>query len=190
MNIILFGLGNYGSEYEFTRHNAGKLVLLELAKLKEVEFKKDSTVTYGVYKNKEGDSVYFVFSNQFMNTSGKELYDWLSYNKLNFDYIWSLQDDSDQLTGNMKLVKKGGSAGHKGVDSLYNHIDKSKQIRLKIGIRPEGNTLKSETFVLKRFGSDELEKLKQVALLFQGVEWSKLGDKNYFSNLQTRFNSF
>jgi peptidyl-tRNA hydrolase, PTH1 family len=186
---IVFGLGNYGSEYEFTRHNAGKLVLIELAKLLKIEFKKDTTVNYGVYKVKN-DTMYLVFSNQFMNTSGKELNDWLSYNKIEFNYIWSLQDDSDQLAGNMKLVKEGGSAGHKGVDSLYNHIDKSKQIRLKIGIRPEGNTLKSETFVLKKFSQDELEHIKKIASLFKDLEWGRLAEKNYFSNLQTKFNSF
>lgn len=154
--LIFYGLGNNENKYFKTKHNAGRVVLENLAELEGLTFQKVQKYSY--CKTKWGsEEVYFIYSNGYMNLSGEALNAFLNYFKLDFsranDFLVVLQDDSDQIEGNNKFVFGGGSAGHRGIDSINKQmlsfkLDISHFWRLKIGIRPALNTLKSETFVL------------------------------------------
>ena len=154
--IVFFGVGNNENKYFKTKHNAGRVLLENLAELDGLAFQKAQKYSY--CKTKWGNQdVYFVFSNGYMNLSGEALNGFLKYFKLELsgldDFLVVLQDDSDQIEGNNKFVLGGGSAGHRGIDSINKHLLSfklhiSRLWRLKVGIRPHLNTLKSETFVL------------------------------------------
>lgn len=169
--VIIFGLGNNDKQYLQTKHNAGRVVLENIMKNINLSFNEKPSYSYA--RAKVGDEdVYFLYSSGFMNDSGQALEVFCKYFKLIFtdkkSKLFILHDDSDQLEGNQKLVVGGGSAGHNGVKSIYKHIfnlDLSieKIWRLKIGIRPIDNKLKSETFVLSRLGEKELLSYKKLA---------------------------
>jgi len=154
--LIFYGLGNNENKYFKTKHNAGRVILEKLAEFEGLTFQKAQKYSY--CKTKWGsEDVYFVYSSGFMNLSGEALNAFVNYFKLELsganDFLVVLQDDSDQIEGNNKFVLGGGSAGHRGIDSINKHLlsfklDISRFWRLKIGIRPALNTLKSETFVL------------------------------------------
>ena len=106
-----------------------------------------------------------------MNESGKPLADLLNFFSFSFqknDVLFLLQDDSDQLEGGVKLVQGGGTAGHRGVESVYQNVKKFGFLpeniwRLKIGIRPEQNRLKSETFVLSNLSEIDEKTIQNLA---------------------------
>jgi PTH1 family peptidyl-tRNA hydrolase len=169
--IVFYGLGNNDQKYFLTKHNSGRLVLENLALLNGLKFQEKADYFY----IKNGD-FYFLISKGFMNSSGQPLASFFSYFKIdcsqpNFALI-ILQDDSDQIVGKQKFVQAGGPAGHKGVIDIYKQslsfgLDINSIYRLKIGIRPENNKQKSETFVLSSINNFEKEWYKKISQKIQ-----------------------
>jgi PTH1 family peptidyl-tRNA hydrolase len=163
--IYLYGLGNNHPKYFDTKHNLGWMVAEELAK--ETNSWKDIK-SMKVAKTAKFEAW---LSLGYMNHSGQSFLEYISYKKIDFadeDLLIIAHDDSDQLSGRLKLVQGGRSGGHKGITDIYKYLPntnlKLDQIwRLKLGIRPEGNKLRSETFVLNRASQDELELVKTTA---------------------------
>ena len=187
--IIFYGLGNNEDKYLHTKHNAGRLLVENLAHLSGLNFQKGDK--YFFTKTKWGtQEVVFLYSSGYMNLSGEPLTSFLKYFKYDLsqdsDFLVVVQDDSDQLQGNNKMLIGGGTAGHRGVDSIYKHIpnfklDLNRLWRLKIGIRPIGNTQKSETFVLSALNPIEIQNtsnltnvLEQNKDLFANVSFEKI----------------
>jgi PTH1 family peptidyl-tRNA hydrolase len=187
--LIFYGLGNNEDKYLKTKHNAGRLVVENLAKLENLNFQKGDKCFFT--KTKWGtQDVIFLYSSGYMNLSGEPLASFLKYFKYDLsqdsDFLVVLQDDSDQIQGNNKFLPGGGTAGHKGIDSIYKQIlnfklDLARLWRLKIGIRPLSNTQKSETFVLSALNPDELGnisdlayKINQNKILFESKNFEKL----------------
>ena len=139
----LVGLGNAGKEYEHTYHNIGAWSLLYFQRLAE----KDGVVSTLLFKGPTG----------FMNESGIAIKTWLSYNNLSFTEILVIHDDSDLEVGTYKLVRDGGSAGHKGIENIVAHIGSKEFWRLRIGIRSlkEPVRKKALEFALSRFPLSE-----------------------------------
>ena len=180
MNLLFYALGNPGEKYANTRHNAGQIIQEYGLKKLGITLFKNNGYMYG----KSGD-IHMLRSTGYMNTSGEPLRKYLDYYKLSSEdtIIVVLQDDSDQTTSKNKLVQGGGSAGHKGINSINEHLlstdfDPSKIYKYKIGIRPEHNKQRSETFVLKQYSKKDLEALKQTSDKF----WTQANLNNLQSN--------
>lgn len=169
--LLFFGLGNNEAKYLSTKHNIGRLVLEKIVDKLNGKFELSAKVSFYKHVFENDEITYFVHSNGYMNTSGEALASFLKYYKIDttapdFKLI-ILHDDSDQLEQNFKFLPGGGSAGHNGIIDIYKHlpglsIDINQIWRLKIGIRPPNNKLKSETFVLNRSGENELEFANQL----------------------------
>ena len=163
---IFYGLGNNEAKYLETKHNLGRLVLEKIVSNLGGKFELSAKVSFYKHIFENDEIAYFVYSNGFMNTSGEALSSFLKYYKIDttspdFKLI-ILHDDSDQIEQSFKFLPGGGSAGHNGIIDIYKHLpglgtDINQIWRLKIGIRPPNNKLKSETFVLNRAGNNELE---------------------------------
>jgi len=176
--LLFYGLGNNEAKYLLTKHNLGRLVLENIVDKLNGKFELSAKVSFYKHVFENDEIAYFVYSNGYMNTSGEALDSFLKYYKIDasspdFKLI-ILHDDSDQIEENFKFLPAGGSAGHRGIGDIYRHLpslnlDINNIWRLKIGIRPANNKLKSETFVLNRSPENELEFANQLG--------SKLFDK-------------
>jgi peptidyl-tRNA hydrolase, PTH1 family len=168
---LLYGLGNNETKYLNTKHNAGRIVLEKLAQTLQLTFQKKNGFWYA-----KNDTLVLLYSDGYMNHSGQPLVEFCNYFKVTPSTLMVLQDDSDQLCNNQKLVKGGGTAGHNGIISIYQHIsgislEKDDVLRLKIGIRPDGNRLKSETFVLNSVSQTDMLHLQKIAdLLHKNID--------------------
>jgi PTH1 family peptidyl-tRNA hydrolase len=90
-----------------------------------------------------------------------------------------VHDDLDLNFGRIRIVKRGGHGGHKGVESILETLGGSDFIRLKIGIgRPRGST-DVKDYVLQPFDKKEKAYLGEIllravesveAILLEGVE--------------------
>jgi len=170
---IIVGLGNPGEQYKNTRHNAGWLALdFHLGEVKWSEKKKFQALTY-----KDGDYL-FVKPLSFMNNSGQSVQKILNYYKLLpkslgllnkkdsdlNDVLVVIQDDLDLDLGTYKIATDSGSAGHRGIQSIINHLKTKKFTRLRLGVKNDllRTHIPPEQFVLKAFGGDERIKLKEL----------------------------
>lgn len=149
---IIAGLGNPGNKYDQTRHNAGFLVIDEIAKRVRVRYKKDidSETAEGFMDH---EKVMLIKPLTFMNLSGSAISRVVRYHKLGIDRLIVIHDDLDLMPGKLKIKLGGGAGGHKGIISVIDHIGQDF-IRIKVGIgKPERGS--KEGYVLGRFAPEE-----------------------------------
>jgi len=154
--IIIVGLGNPGKKFEHTRHNAGFGVLDFFVKQNEFPEFVESTKYDSLIS--ENNDVLLAKPQTFMNESGKAVQSLLK-NKNSVTLI-VVHDDIDLGLGKMKFSKDSGAGGHKGVDSIIQHLGNNNFIRLKIGVATGDH--KAEEVVLEKFSKEEQEVLDSV----------------------------
>jgi PTH1 family peptidyl-tRNA hydrolase len=136
--FLILGLGNPGPRYELTRHNAGFLVLDNLAdkyKIKLTQHKYRSLYGKGEI---EGFPVILAKPMTYMNESGKAVKALLSAFNLSSEQILVTHDDIDLPLGKIKTKLKGGDGGQLGVRSTIETLGTREFYRVRIGVdRPE-----------------------------------------------------
>lgn len=170
---IIVGLGNPGKEYENTRHNAGFLFVDKLIQTKEFS---DIGKTNKYEKNKkldaetliikrDGEDVLVAKPTTFMNNSGRAVVKILEYYKCGIENLIVVSDDKDIPLGQIRIRNEGGSAGHKGLQSIIDVIKSEQITRIRIGIGPKkgnqnkieniDNLIETEDYVLSQFTKRE-----------------------------------
>ena len=151
---IIVGLGNPGREYSATRHNAGFLVVDELAQRWNCQsWKNKSNAQVAEFRGTE--QVLLVKPQTYMNLSGTSVGELARWYKVDSEDIVVVFDDLDLPVGRLRLRMKGGSGGHRGIESLLTHLSKDTfaRVRLGIGRPPEGWEVAD--YVLSRFTAEE-----------------------------------
>ncbi len=155
---LLVGLGNPGSRYARTRHNAGFMVLDAMASDFDLTFQEKST--YRIASGSMGgEKVIFLEPLTFMNLSGRAVRPVASRNAIPPERIIVVQDDLDMEVGRLKIRTTGSSGGHKGVASIMQELGSRDFIRVKIGIGRDP-VIPTEAFVLSKFRKEEISLLK------------------------------
>lgn len=172
---LIVGLGNPGSQYERNRHNVGFRVLDALAKefaakfILKTKFKAEiAEITPShspLHKGEEVGVTVLAKPQTFMNESGQAVAKILKFYKLNMTDLFIVHDEIDLPFGKMKLYGPGGSAGHKGVDSIIETFGYGFT-RLRIGIenRTEYRIPPTDDYVLQNFTPEE-ESLLETTIL-------------------------
>jgi PTH1 family peptidyl-tRNA hydrolase len=159
-NSLIVGLGNPGREYRDTRHNIGFRLVNEIAHRLEVDFTRTQSkalVTIGRYK---GNKIILAKPQTFMNRSGFATRELVKFYKINLVNLLILYDDVDLPFGKIRMKPSGGSAGHKGINSIAEQLGTNEFPRLRFGVgRPSGSK-KAKSYVLKHFSKDENEFLE------------------------------
>lgn len=170
---LIICLGNPGTQYEKTRHNAGFMFADKLADklgasfLNEPKFKSHIAKTQ--YKS---EAVWIVKPQTYMNLSGEALQALKSFYKIDINDLFIVFDDISLDTGRIRLRAKGSDGGHNGVKSIVKYAQTEKIPRIKIGIGPQPPFMKSEDYVLQKFTDDQFKLLEDAlnksvdALLF------------------------
>ncbi len=166
---LIVGLGNPGSKYEFTRHNAGFMAVDELARSFGLEFKPAKGDWWGVESEINNNRVYLMKPMTYMNASGNAVYDFLKERKITLDNILVVYDDFQLPLGTIRVRPNGSDGGHNGISSIIYSLETLEFPRMRIGIGPEKALYKEEyiDFVLSKFSDDEAEKLKILAPIFK-----------------------
>lgn len=154
---LLCGLGNKGTQYSFTRHNAGYLVIDRYAEKYNLPFtRKIKGCRVAI-----SDAVMLVKPDTFMNLSGGPLASLMHHYKIEPEKLIVIQDELDMELGRMRIRWNGRDGGHRGVRSVIDAIQTSYFHRLKVGIGRDP-VMAPEEYVLSRFRQDELEELTDV----------------------------
>lgn len=172
---IIVGLGNPGREYEKTRHNIGFMVLDQLLKnytsvkdtvwTDEPKFKADIAEIVWTKKHGGEEKVLLVKPKTYMNNSGLAMHLISSFYKVPSTDLWIIHDDADLRLGAVRIRLGGGSAGHRGIESLLGQIPDGNFWRVRLGIgRPEeqASVKGIDGFVLGEFTPQEHAKVREL----------------------------
>ena len=133
--FLIVGLGNYGKEYEHTRHNMGFDTIDKLADSFGMDIDYDGFHGKYVKFRYHDNNVILLKPMTYMNNSGISVREIMDYYKIPVENILIIYDDMDFEPGIMKMKNKGSSGGHNGIKSLIQHLgtDQFKRIRVGIG---------------------------------------------------------
>jgi PTH1 family peptidyl-tRNA hydrolase len=186
MILLVAFLGNYGKEYEKTRHNvawnfqdslpfANKLSWQSKFKGEIASFSPEQLSQWAcdtkIHSKKDGSPalvpedapshIYFLKPQTYMNLSGESIIEVVNFYKLKPENVLVIHDELELPLGTVSLKWSGGLGGHNGLRSTKAVLNTPDFWRLRFGIgRPEHKDIAS--YVLSNFMAEEAEILMQV----------------------------
>ena len=159
---LIAGLGNPGIRYRMNRHNAGFMVLDQVALLQDISMDQNLFEARVGRGKIEGTPVLLVEPQTYMNLSGIAIGKLANYYRIHFEDLIIVHDDLDLPFRTLRLKAGGGHGGHKGLISIVEHLGTRDFLRVRFGIgRPARKTM-VEGYVLEPFPSEEMEDLPQM----------------------------
>ncbi len=183
---LIVGLGNPGKQYEKTRHNTGFLILDAFAKKHGVTFQKEQANGLLAECMMDGEKVYLLKPQSFMNLSGTVIEPILKYYKIPVSDLLVISDDLDQPVGNVRLRPHGSSGGHNGLKNIETMLHTQDYKRMRVGISKNPEIDKID-YVTGKFSKEDLEILEK-----NMPKYSKILEdfiKEPFEELMSRYNS-
>jgi len=160
--LLVVGLGNPGDAYVKTRHNAGFMVLDEVAESFSISIEKkkfDALFGRGLIEDSE---VILAKPMAFMNLSGIPVQKILNYFKIPFEDMLVIHDDIDLAFGRLQIKENGGHGGHKGLKSIIETVGGNNFVRLRIGIGRSEEKIDVANYVLSKFSTNEKKLLDTI----------------------------
>ncbi|WP_261663147.1 aminoacyl-tRNA hydrolase [Deinococcus sp. Marseille-Q6407] len=188
---LIVGLGNPGDKYAQTRHNAGWLVVDELARRQDGHWRRDGEaelceLRLGQAAGQPGEKVLLVKPLTTMNASGRAVAPLLAYYRLTPDDLLVVQDDLDSPFGLLKLRHGGRHGGQNGLRDIIRLLGTQDFDRLKLGIsRPPAGRDPAD-WVLSRWAEAERPVLEQLVHL--GTQAAEVWTLQGLHEAQGRFN--
>ena len=178
---LVVGLGNPGSKYNFTRHNAGFLALDFYFKTHGLVWNEKSKLAAIYGRNDAGkadaksgagainmagviDAAIFIKPQDFYNLSGRAVAEYMRYYKIAASDVLVICDNFDLEFGKVRARTSGAAAGNNGLKSVDQYLKTADYPRIRIGTgndelrRKMGDT----DFVLSRFTPEEKAKLPEI----------------------------
>ena len=137
LDLLVAGLGNPGRQYERTRHNAGWLVLDELARRRGGSWRSKFSGSLGEVRLDER-RLGLLKPETYMNESGRSVAAAARFFKVDPGSLLVVHDDVDLEPGRLQARRGGGLAGHNGLRSLARHLGTQDFLRLRIGVGHPG----------------------------------------------------
>lgn len=162
VSAIIAGLGNIGSQYERTRHNAGFLAIDYIAnslgvKIDRVKF--HATVAEATLS---GVRVLLMKPTTLMNNSGLAIGEAAAFYKIPPERVIVLHDEISFDPGVIRIRRRGSAGGHNGLKSIIARLGSEEFPRVKIGVgkkpTPEYDLA---DFVLGRFPEADLARISE-----------------------------
>ena len=153
---LIVGLGNPGSKYEYTRHNAGFMVLDYIAKILKIKINVSKFKSLFSAAKIGKEDVILLKPQTFMNASGESVFECMQYYNISPERLIVIFDDVSLDIGTIRIRRSGSSGGHNGVKSIINLIGTDNFPRIKIGVGEKPDRWDLPSWVLSRFSESEL----------------------------------
>jgi PTH1 family peptidyl-tRNA hydrolase len=153
---IVVGLGNPGERYQATRHNVGFRVVERLAARRGWSLDGNECNA----RTAERDGVLLVLPQTYMNRSGYTLRCLVERRGLEPSRTLVVYDDVHLPVGRLRLRKKGGPGGQRGMESVLENLRTAEVPRLRCGVGPAEGELPGDElveYVLSPFDREEEE---------------------------------
>ena len=147
---LIVGLGNPGTEYRGTRHNAGADFIEELARTNGGSLRAEARF-FGLagQLTLSGHDLRLLIPTTFMNRSGKAVAAMATFYKIAPDQILVAHDELDIPPGSARFKRGGGHGGHNGLRDIIPALGNNNDFyRLRIGIGHPGHASRVTGYVL------------------------------------------
>lgn len=148
---LIAGLGNPGSRYAKTRHNAGFWFVDELARLQGGSWRSETRFFASTCELRTTRGLLRLLKpNTFMNESGRSVGAIARYFNLEPEQILIAHDEIDLSCGVVRLKRGGGHGGHNGLRDIIAQLGDRDFNRLRIGVGHPGHSDQVTDYVLTR----------------------------------------
>lgn len=161
IEYIIVGLGNFGIQYNETRHNAGFMTMDKLSE------KKGFDISRVKFKSKIGETMLsdkrclILKPTTYMNNSGEAVAEAMNFYKIPIENVIVVYDDISLEPGKMRIRRKGSDGGHNGIKSIIALTGKDTFPRIKIGVGKKPNPKYNlADWVLSKFSEDDKKALE------------------------------
>ena len=181
---LIAGLGNPGSSYAETRHNAGFRFIEQLISRTGGSLKAESKFSGLAAKvNIAGQDVWLLKPETFMNNSGDSVAAAARFYKVEPEEVLVVHDELDLSPGTVRLKTGGGHGGHNGLRDIIPKLGSKDFVRLRIGIGHPGSASQVSSYVLKKAPSAEHELTDEaIARAITHIEDIVVGDHERVMN--------
>ena len=157
---LIVGLGNPGREHEDTRHNIGFMVVDEMARRHELQWRNEGQMAFA----KRFGSPEFLLAKPktFMNLSGFAVAEFAHYRNIEHGDLLIVVDDVDLPLGRMRARARGSAGTHNGMKSVVSQLGTTEFPRLRIGVGRGDRRRDLADFVLAKFEAAEQAALKEI----------------------------
>lgn len=159
---LVLGLGNPGQRYAGTRHNLGADVVGEVGRRQGLSLGRQSLSALWEKGRVGGENVILALPQTYMNLSGQAAASLMHYFNVGLERLIVVHDDLDLELERLKIARRGGAGGHKGVQSIIQHLGGDEFIRLKVGIGRPRYDEPVEKYVLDGWYADQRELVEKV----------------------------
>jgi peptidyl-tRNA hydrolase, PTH1 family len=134
---LIVGLGNPGSQYDWTPHNLGFLVIDALAERHSIRVTRPEAKALVGLGTIAGQDVVLVKPQTFMNLSGGSVRPLLEKYEADAAETIVISDDVALPSGKLRIRERGSSGGHNGLKSIIGSLGSNEFIRVRLGCQPE-----------------------------------------------------
>ena len=155
--ILIAGLGNPGRRFRENRHNIGFALLNRIAAQWQLEFSRvqSDALVCDILRGEQ--KILLAKPQTWMNSSGRSVAALQRFYRVDFQNLIVAYDDLDLPQGTIRIRPGGGSGGHRGMESIIQHLGEDEFPRIRLGIgRPAGKMDPAE-YVLQDFNQHELD---------------------------------
>jgi PTH1 family peptidyl-tRNA hydrolase len=147
---LIVGLGNPGTEYENTRHNAGAWFVASLAEDAKISLRPNAKFK-GLHGSTQihGQDCHLLIPTTYMNLSGQAVRALADFYKIPPSAILVAHDELDLPVATLRLKFDGGHGGHNGLKDIIGHLSTKQFYRLRIGVGHPKNSADMVDYVLK-----------------------------------------
>ena len=165
VDYIIAGLGNPGSQYDLTRHNAGFMAVDKIAEEYKVKVDRIKFKSLCNTFEMKGKKVLLMKPQTFMNLSGQSITEAMNFYKVPIENVIILCDDISLEPSKLRIRRKGSDGGHNGLMNIIylSGKDTFPRIRIGVGQKPHPDYDLAD-WVLSRFTPSEQK------LMAEGVE--------------------
>ncbi|SCZ57918.1 peptidyl-tRNA hydrolase [Thiohalomonas denitrificans] len=152
---LIVGLGNPGTRYEPSRHNAGFWFIDELARRHGGALRSENKFHGEVGRLQiAGNDVWLLKPMTYMNRSGQAVAALAHFYKIPVEAVLVAHDELDLPPGGVKLKQGGGHAGHNGLRDICAQLGRDF-LRMRIGIGHPGHASEVTGYVLGKPSPEE-----------------------------------
>ncbi len=184
---LLVCLGNYGREYENTRHNIGflaadRLIDKQGLRCNRLRFRAlTELISFG------GQTVLLMKPQTYMNLSGEAAGEAARFYKIPPEHVLVIYDDVSLPLGKLRVRGNGSAGGHNGIKNIIQHLGSDAFPRVKVGVgapsHPEHDMV---DWVIGKFSADERKVID--AALDRALDAAACVIEKGVSEAQNRFN--
>ena len=161
---VIVGLGNPGTQYDWTPHNIGFLAIDAIAERAGIRVTRPESKSHVGLGKLAGEDVVLAKPQTFMNLSGGAVRMLLERYECGPEDLIVVSDEAMLPWGMLRIRERGSAGGHNGLNSIIGSLGTNEFIRIRLGVGPEHPLGDMADYVLGVMRKPEREIAGQMAV--------------------------